>query len=238
MRTNRRAIACEIGCLDAGDGPECTNPNRTAGPAGCGSVALLPRAGGCLNPVGAYSTDTPYIPAAFPWGVAMFRRSFVMNPRPVQAPRAYRALGAPGGSARLIACALAGALAFAGLSEVAVGQDAAKDAGKAEPNLEGAWSGGGKVTFAMTGSSESARCRAHYRRRTKDTYSVQATCATASGKAAQTATVHKIGEGRYRGNFHNAEYDISGTMFVVVNGNSQSVRLTSSSGSASLKLSR
>ena len=76
-----------------------------------------------------------------------------MNPRPVQAPRAYGALGAPGGSARLIACALAGALAFAGLSEVAVGQDAAKDAGKAEPNLEGAWSGGGKVTFSMTGSS-------------------------------------------------------------------------------------
>ena len=67
---------------------------------------------------------------------------------------------------------------------------------------------------------------------------MQATCATASGKAAQTATVHRVGENRYRGNFHNAEYDISGTIFVVVNGNSQSVRLTSTSGSALFRLSR
>ena len=58
------------------------------------------------------------------------------------------------------------------------------------------------------------------------------------GKAAQVATVHRVGENRYRGNFHNPDYDISGTIFVVVNGNSQSVRLTSSSGSALFRLSR
>lgn len=157
-----------------------------------------------------------------------------MNSRPV--PRRL---------AQLAACALLGALAVGVAPKIVVGQGAAKEKTEpakadaaSEPNLEGAWSGGGKVTFSMTGSSESARCRAHYRRRTKDTYAVQATCATASGKAAQTATVHRIGENRYRGSFHNAEYDISGTMFVVVSGNSQSVRLTSSSGSASFKLSR
>ena len=107
-----------------------------------------------------------------------------------------------------------------------------------EPNLEGAWSGGGEVAFAVTGSRERARCRAHYNRRTKDSYAMQATCATASGKAAQTATVHRVGENRYRGTFHNPDYDITGTIFVVVNGNSQSVRLTSSSGSALFRLSR
>lgn len=174
----------------------------------------------------------------------MFRKSSDVNSRPVAAPPACCGLVA----VKLLACALAGALGLGGVSEALLAQEAGKEktastkAKTEEPtleaNLEGAWSGGGRVTFAMTGSSESARCRAHYRRRTKDSYAVQATCATASGKAAQTATLHRVGENRYRGSFHNAEYDISGTMFVVVNGNSQSVRLTSSSGSASLKLNR
>ena len=139
---------------------------------------------------------------------------------------------------QVLACALLGTLAVTGLPGSGIGQpsDAAKVA-KAEPNLEGAWSGGGEVAFA-TGSRERARCRAHYSRRSKDSYAMQATCATASGRAAQTATLRRVGENRFRGNFHNAEYDISGTVFVVVNGNSQSVRLTSSSGSALLRLTR
>jgi hypothetical protein len=174
-----------------------------------------------------------------------------MNSRLVRSPHAFVASCAAGTSPRwprLVACTLAVLLAAGGVSDTVVGQEtkeakadpakAKTDAAKTEPNLEGAWSGGGKVTFSMTGSSESARCRAHYRRRAKDTYAVQATCATASGKALQTATVHKVGDNRYRGSFHNAEYDISGTIFVVVNGNSQSVRLSSSSGSANLRLSR
>jgi len=156
-------------------------------------------------------------------------------------------------AAALFACALAATLAMFGLADPGIGQsDPAKakaEAGKteaaktvkeakAEPSLEGAWSGGGEVAFAATGSRERARCRAHYQRRSKDSYAMQATCATASGKAAQTATLHRVGENKYRGNFHNAEYDISGTIFVTVSGNSQSVRLSSSSGSALFRLSR
>jgi hypothetical protein len=139
-------------------------------------------------------------------------------------------------------------LAMFGSTGPGIGQSAKVEAGKGktdvikeakvEPSLEGAWSGGGEVAFAATGSRERARCRAHYNRRTKDSYAMQATCATASGKAAQTATVHRVGENRYRGIFHNSEYDITGTIFVVVSGNSQSVRLTSSSGSALFRLTR
>lgn len=149
--------------------------------------------------------------------------------------------------ARVSACAVLATLLAAGLSVPGIGQtgDAAKakteakaDAPKSEVNLEGSWSGGGEVAFSATGSRERARCRAHYKRRSRDSYAMQATCATASGKAAQTATLTRVGENRYRGNFHNSEYDISGTIFVVVNGNSQSVRLTSSSGSALFRLSR
>ena len=156
-------------------------------------------------------------------------------------------------AAQLLACALAATLAMFGLADPGIGQsdpakakaEAAKTEAaktikeaKAEPSLEGAWSGGGEVAFAATGSRERARCRAHYNRRTKESYAMQATCATASGRAAQTATVHRVGENRYRGTFYNSEYDITGTVFVVVNGNSQSVRLTSTSGSALFRLSR
>ena len=148
-------------------------------------------------------------------------------------------------SAQVLAGAVAVTMAAFGLAGPSVGQsDASKSKtepvkeAKAEVGLEGSWSGGGEVAFAATGSRERARCRAHYTRRSKDSYAMNATCATASGKAAQIATVHRIGENRYRGNFHNIEYDISGTIFVVVSGNSQSVRLTSTSGSALFRLSR
>jgi hypothetical protein len=139
---------------------------------------------------------------------------------------------------RWLAIAMVGSLGIYGLSGPAHAQAPAKAApAKEAPGLEGSWSGGGSVSFA-SGGKEQARCRAHYRRASKDSYRVQATCATPSGKADQTATVHKVGENRYQGNFHNSDYDITGVIIVVVNGNSQSVRLTSSSGSAHFRLSR
>ena len=103
--------------------------------------------------------------------------------------------------------------------------------------LEGSWSGGGTVRFA-SGAQEQARCRAHYSRRSNAVYVLRATCATASGKAAQSATLQKVGDNRYSGTFYNSEYDISGRIYVILRGSSQSVRLTSSSGSASFRLSR
>jgi hypothetical protein len=103
--------------------------------------------------------------------------------------------------------------------------------------LEGSWSGGGTVRLA-SGAEEHARCRAHYSRRSNAVYVLRATCATASGKAAQNATLQKVGDNRYSGTFYNSEYDISGRIYVIIRGSSQSVRLTSSSGSASFRLSR
>jgi len=103
--------------------------------------------------------------------------------------------------------------------------------------LEGAWSGGGTVRFA-SGAEEQARCRAHYSRRANGVYVLRATCATASGKAAQSATLQRVGDNRYSGTFYNSEFDISGRIYVVLRGSSQSVRLTSSGGSASFRLSR
>jgi hypothetical protein len=107
----------------------------------------------------------------------------------------------------------------------------------APAGLAGSWSGGGWVSFS-SGTKERAKCHAHYSRQSETSYAVSATCATASGKASQTATVHKVGANSYSGGFQNSEYNISGNIYVVVHGNSQSVRLSGGGASASLSLSR
>ena len=103
--------------------------------------------------------------------------------------------------------------------------------------LEGSWRGGGSVAFA-SGQRERAQCRAQYRRASGSSYVLTATCATPSGRATQTATVRRVGGNSYRGRFHNAEHDISGTILVIVGGDRQTVRLSSDAGSASFELRR
>jgi hypothetical protein len=129
---------------------------------------------------------------------------------------------------RWSAAALAAPLLIASL--------AATDPAMAQ-SLEGSWSGGGSVAFA-SGQQERARCRAQYRRASAGSYVVTATCATSSGSATQTATVRQVGGNTYQGQFHNSEYNVSGTIRVTVGGNRQSVRLSSQSGSAHLELRR
>ena len=133
------------------------------------------------------------------------------------------------------AFALAAALTLSGLAHVGYAAQAPKKLAVA--SLEGSWSGGGTVTFA-SGSKEQARCRAHFSRAGKDSYTVNATCATASGRAAQTARVRQVGNNRYSGSFYNSEYSISGVIHIVVHGASQTVQLISNSGSGVLNLSR
>jgi hypothetical protein len=115
----------------------------------------------------------------------------------------------------------------------ALPHDAAAQSGR----LEGSWSGGGPVSFG-SGAREYARCRATYSRRSRERYTLRAVCATASARASQTAELRRIGENRYGGSFYNSEYDVSGSIVVVLRGSTQSVRLTSSSGWAALRLSR
>jgi hypothetical protein len=107
----------------------------------------------------------------------------------------------------------------------------------AEPGgLAGSWSGGGWVSFA-SGNKERARCQARYSG-SGGTYELSATCATSSGKASQTATVYKVTGSAYRGSFYNSDYNVHGTIRVVVHGSSQSVSLSGDGASASLSLSR
>ena len=133
-----------------------------------------------------------------------------------------------------VAFALVALLALIGLPHVGNAQASKK---LSVASLEGSWSGGGTVSFA-SGAKEQARCRARFSRAGKDSYTVNATCATASGRAAQTARVRLVGNNRYSGSFYNSEYSISGVIDIVVHGSSQTVRLISDSGSAILQLSR
>ncbi len=109
------------------------------------------------------------------------------------------------------------------------------DPSEAEPSLSGSWSGGGWIWFA-SGTREKARCRARYSKASSNSYRMRATCATVSGKASQTATVYRLSRGRYRGSFHNTEYNVSGTIRVVVRGRSQSVSLAGDGASASFSM--
>ncbi len=121
-------------------------------------------------------------------------------------------------------------LALAGASSVAAPTIA-------DPGLTGSWRGGGWVSFS-TGNKEKARCRATYKRAGKDAYRVHAICATSSGKASQTATVYRLASGRYRGSFYNQDYNVRGTIRVVVSGGRQKVSLAGDGASASLSLRR
>ncbi len=102
--------------------------------------------------------------------------------------------------------------------------------------LAGKWIGGGVVAYA-TGNRERARCQASYSGGAS-TVSVNATCATPSGSISQYARLRKTGANSYAGTFFNTQYNTSGSIHVVVHGNTQSISIASGSGSASLSLRR
>jgi hypothetical protein len=114
---------------------------------------------------------------------------------------------------------------------------ALEKAGAQSASLDGAWRGGGSLTFA-SGEREAVQCRARFSRSSQTSYFVTATCASASGRATQTATLKHVGGNNYRGSFQNAEYGVSGTISVVISGNRQTVHLHSEAGSARLELHR
>lgn len=126
--------------------------------------------------------------------------------------------------------------AFAGwmaLASLAAGASptAAAEGGE----LSGSWSGGGTAVFA-SGKTEKARCRASFFQSGGSSYQMSATCATPSAKVAQSATLVKVGANKYSGHWHNAEYNVSGSIRITVSGRTLSASLSSEAGSGSLQL--
>jgi hypothetical protein len=65
---------------------------------------------------------------------------------------------------------------------------------------------------------------------------MSATCATPSGSVSQSANLRKVGANSYAGSFYNPQFSVGGRIYVTTHGNSQSVTISSGSGSASLTL--
>ena len=55
------------------------------------------------------------------------------------------------------------------------------------------------MALSFAGGKERARCKARFSRAGEQSYRVNATCATASGRAAQTATVRQVGTNQILG---------------------------------------
>ena len=67
---------------------------------------------------------------------------------------------------------------------------------------------------------------------------MNATCASTSAKIQQTATLNMLTENRYAGSAYNAQYGITVTISIKVNGASQSVVLKSNAGKGTITLRR
>jgi hypothetical protein len=124
---------------------------------------------------------------------------------------------------------LAGLAVASALSVNMVSTAEAKDGG-----IAGSWSGGGVVTYS-SGQRERARCHASYSGGGASVI-MSGSCATPSGSVFQSARLRQVGANSYAGSFVNAQYNTSGSIYVTVHGNTQSVSLRSSGGSASLTL--
>ena len=101
--------------------------------------------------------------------------------------------------------------------------------------LVGSWSGGGSIAFS-SGSKERAHCLAHYAKTGATSYRMSASCATASAKVDQSATLTRTGARTYVGSFFNEQYNTGGSIHITVSGGTQSVRLSGESGTASFVL--
>ena len=67
---------------------------------------------------------------------------------------------------------------------------------------------------------------------------MNAVCATASARVAQSAQLARISANRFAGEFYNPEYSISGSISITVQGNRMSASLSGGGGSAHFNLSR
>ena len=104
------------------------------------------------------------------------------------------------------------------------------------PSIAGTWSGGGTVTLS-SGNIEKVRCRASFSP-SGNGASMSALCANATTKVTQTAELTRVSPTRYVGEFHNPEFNISGSIRVSLSGNSLTALMAGAGGSASFTMNR
>ena len=65
-----------------------------------------------------------------------------------------------------------------------------------------------------------------------------AVCATQSARVEQTASLRRVGGDSFAGQFHNEQYNVSGSIRISVHGNRLEASLNGDGGSAHFTLSR
>lgn len=105
--------------------------------------------------------------------------------------------------------------------------------------LAGSWSGEGTVTDVQ-GPTEKVRCRVSYKQESDKVYGVEALCASTSKKMSQTGQLLEVRPGVYTGEFNLTQYDVTGRVRVVIDGDgeTQTVTFTSSKGDGEFTLTR
>jgi hypothetical protein len=106
-----------------------------------------------------------------------------------------------------------------------------------QASLEGTWNGTGTVILP-SGDRERARCRATFLRQSSNRFAMNAICATASTRVAQSAELARNSANRFSGEFYNSEYSFSGSIAITVQGNRLSATLVGGGGSAHFNLTR
>ncbi len=103
--------------------------------------------------------------------------------------------------------------------------------------LAGEWSGEGTVT-QTEGPTEKVRCRVSYKQEAAKVYDVQAQCASTSKKMKQTGELLEVRPGVFTGSFNLPQYDVSGRVRVVIEGETQTVTFKSPRGEGQVTLTR
>lgn len=106
-----------------------------------------------------------------------------------------------------------------------------------QAGLEGTWNGTGTVILP-SGDRERARCRATFHRQSSNSIGMNAMCATASTRIAQSAELTRTSANRFSGEFYNSEYSFSGSIAITVQGNRLNATLVGGGGSAHFNLTR
>ncbi len=103
-------------------------------------------------------------------------------------------------------------------------------------SLEGSWSGTGTVTFK--GSTDQVRCRVRYTKAGGSAYTFTSSCATENGRYDLVGKISSAGGSRYTGSVESTSHKGAGQVQLTHSGKSISITVTSSIGSATLRLSR
>ena len=127
--------------------------------------------------------------------------------------------------------------AFCGLALLAPLVMLAPAPASAATALAGEWSGEGTVT-QTEGATEKVRCRVSYKQESAKVYGVTAQCASTSQMTKQIGELLEVRPGVYTGEFNLTQYDVSGRVRVVVEGETQTVTFKSPRGEGEVVLSR